>query len=382
MKIYIVGGSNRDALMGRPSQDTDYLIVGAKQADIEKLLADGYKQVGVDFPVFLHPKTGDEYALARIERKVGVGYTGFECETEGVTLEMDLARRDLTINAIAYDPQEGKYYDPYDGSSDIDRKIIRHVSDAFKEDPVRVLRVARFAARYSDFTVHESTLTLMRDMVSSGELDSLTKERVHAEVMKALSENKHFRFFDVLHQIGALKTLFGSALDWYQPGKMLFNINLHSADMRYAYYFHNATENELRKFSATSEQMHLIEKVQKIRAFVKNDMRTMKYVKSPGEILQFLSSVNAFRNWPDFHDAIYVACHVTGNIELNLLSTAHIDHYALCFMFVMDDCVKAVNSIDNHTLLKDVPTQKIKDIVHAEKIKMINRVLAEVYAGY
>lgn len=382
MKVYIVGGSNRDALMGRPSRDTDYLIVGADTSDIKRLVTEGYKQVGVDFPVFLHPVTGDEYALARIERKIGLGYNGFECETEGVTLEQDLSRRDFTMNAIAYDPQEGKYYDPHNGSFDIQQKIIRHVSDAFKEDPVRVLRAARFAARYSDFTIHDSTLELMKRMVTSGELDSLTKERVHAEVMKALNENKHFRFFDVLHQIGALKTLFGTALDWYQPGKTHFNINLHNTDMLYAYYFHDANENELRKFSSTSEQMHLIGKVQKIRAFVKNDMRTMKHVKSPAEILQFLSSVNAFRNWPEFHDAIYVACYVTGNIELNLLSTAHIDHYALCFMFVMDDCVKAVNSIDNYTLLKDVPTQKIKDIVHAEKIKMISRVLAEVYAGY
>lgn len=206
MKKYIVGGYCRDRIMGIRAKDKDYVLVGAKPRDIEYLKSIGYKQVGADFPVFLSPD-GDEYALARTERKTGDGYGGFEVNTAGVTLEQDLYRRDLTVNAIAWDTSLQKHIDPYNGKKDIQDKVLRHVSDAFKEDPLRVLRLARFAARYSDFKVHPSTDKMVKEMVSKGELNTLTKERVYVEFEKAFSEEKPSIFLKYLKDIGALKIL-------------------------------------------------------------------------------------------------------------------------------------------------------------------------------
>lgn len=206
MKKYIVGGYCRDRILGIRAKDKDYVLVGAKPRDIEYLKSIGYKQVGADFPVFLSPE-GDEYALARVERKTGDGYGGFEVNTAGVTLEQDLSRRDLTMNAIAWDPTLMKHIDPFNGKKDIADKVLRHVSDAFGEDPLRVLRLARFAARYSNFKVHPSTDALVRKMVASGELNTLTKERVYVEFEKAFSEEKPSIFLKYLKDIGALKIL-------------------------------------------------------------------------------------------------------------------------------------------------------------------------------
>ena len=207
MQVYLVGGAVRDQLLGHPYHEKDYVVVGATP---EQLLAQGYQPVGKDFPVFLHPETKDEYALARTERKSGQGYHGFEFYTDiSVTLEDDLIRRDLTINAIAMD-DDGKIYDPYHGHEDLNNKILRHVSDAFAEDPLRVLRVARFAARYHQygFTVAEETLALMQQLADSGELKALTPERVWKETSRALMERDADVYFETLRQCGALKVLF------------------------------------------------------------------------------------------------------------------------------------------------------------------------------
>ena len=183
MKIYLVGGAVRDKILGVPVSDKDYLVVGSTPDEMVKL---GYKPIGKDFPVFLHPKTKEEYALARTERKVGKGYHGFKFFTSPeVTLEDDLRRRDITINAIAED-EEGNIYDPFNGRNDIKNRIIRHVSEAFVEDPLRILRVARFAALDDQFTIQSETLALMKKMVSSGELESLSVERIVAEITKGL----------------------------------------------------------------------------------------------------------------------------------------------------------------------------------------------------
>lgn len=206
MKKYIVGGYCRDRILGLKPKDKDYVLVGATPKDIVYLTSIGYKQVGADFPVFLSP-AGDEYALARIERKAGSGYTGFDIETQGVTLEQDLYRRDLTINAIAYDTSLQMHVDPYGGKKDLQNKVLRHVSDAFKEDPLRILRLARFAARYSDFKVHPDTDLMVRDMVLRGEINTLTKERVYVEFEKAFSEEKPSIFLSYLKDIGALAVL-------------------------------------------------------------------------------------------------------------------------------------------------------------------------------
>ncbi|MCL1040530.1 multifunctional CCA addition/repair protein [Shewanella marisflavi] len=207
MKTYLVGGAVRDQLLNIPIKDRDYMVVGATP---EEMLAKGYKQVGKDFPVFLHPKTQQEYALARTERKTGLGYGGFSVyAAPDVTLEEDLLRRDLTINAIAQDEQ-GQLYDPYDGQADIDKRLLRHVSQAFVEDPLRVLRVARFAARFHslDFSVAPETLALMQEIAKSGELEALTAERIFQELDKALSTEAPQVFFEVLREAGALGILF------------------------------------------------------------------------------------------------------------------------------------------------------------------------------
>ena len=210
MKTYLVGGAVRDTLLGLEPKDKDYVIVGATPEDVESLIAQGFQRVGADFPVFLHPETGDEYALARIERKVGAGYNGFEAFTSpDLTIEDDLRRRDLTINAMAMDLETGELVDPFGGQEDLKNGVLRHVSEAFAEDPLRVLRVARFKARYG-FEIHHTTLALMAQLVSSGELDHLTRERVWVEIEKLLMEKKNsIGGILTLHVIGALDSLFG-----------------------------------------------------------------------------------------------------------------------------------------------------------------------------
>src|SRR5450830_34479 len=200
-KTYIVGGAVRDVLLGLPIQDRDYVVVGSTP---EQMLAEGFRPVGKDFPVFLHPKTHQEYALARTERKTAAGYKGFVFHTdEHVSLEQDLIRRDLTINAMAQDEQ-GVIHDPFNGQQDLQQRIFRHVSDAFAEDPVRILRIARFAARFTKFTVAPETRILMQAMVLAGEVDALVPERVWQELARGLMEEQPSRMFQVLHDCGAL----------------------------------------------------------------------------------------------------------------------------------------------------------------------------------
>ncbi|MDQ0572212.1 tRNA nucleotidyltransferase/poly(A) polymerase [Variovorax paradoxus] len=207
MKTYLVGGALRDRLLGRRVSDHDWLVVGATP---EEMTARGYLPVGRDFPVFLHPQTREEYALARTERKSAPGYRGFTVHASpDVTLEQDLARRDLTVNAIAmpaefvqadgsFEPDPEKLADPFQGRRDLQKKLLRHVTDAFREDPVRILRVARFAARFEDFSVAPETMALMREMVEAGETDALVAERVWQELARGLMEIRPSRMFEVL----------------------------------------------------------------------------------------------------------------------------------------------------------------------------------------
>ncbi|MFP5429940.1 MAG: multifunctional CCA addition/repair protein [Gammaproteobacteria bacterium] len=207
MKIYLVGGAVRDALLHRPVHEQDWVVVGARPED---LTSRGYRAVGKDFPVFLHPETQEEYALARTERKSGSGHTGFICDfSPDITLEDDLIRRDLTVNAMARD-SDGSIIDPYGGQQDLQARLLRHVSPAFREDPLRVFRVARFAARYAPlgFRIAEETLQLMQDMCASGELDSLTPERVWKETERALGEDAPDVYIRVLLDCGALALWF------------------------------------------------------------------------------------------------------------------------------------------------------------------------------
>jgi tRNA nucleotidyltransferase (CCA-adding enzyme) len=217
LNIFLVGGAVRDALLKRPVVDNDYVVVGSS---VQEMLSLGFLKVGKDFPVFIHPQSRQEYALARTEKKVGQGYTGFNCDASAsVTLEEDLLRRDISINAMAMD-ENGKTIDPYNGKIDLDNRVLRHVSPAFIEDPLRVLRVARFAARYHDygFTIAPETLTLMTKLSESGELSSLSAERIWQEMERSLADTHPEVFFQVLYQCQALKSLWPNLHDlWDTP---------------------------------------------------------------------------------------------------------------------------------------------------------------------
>lgn len=227
MKIYLVGGAVRDQLLGLPIKERDWVVVGSTP---ETMIKHGYRPVGKAFPVFLHPETNEEYALARTERKTGKGYKGFTFYTDpSVTLEEDLKRRDLTINAIAQ-ADDGTLIDPYNGQAHLQQKLFHHVSAAFAEDPVRILRVARFAAKLPTFTVADKTNQLMQHMVSNGEVDALVPERVWKELERALGETNPNRFFDVLQNCGALTSLF-KILEDNRPD---INIDGFSAVQRFA----------------------------------------------------------------------------------------------------------------------------------------------------
>ena len=215
MKIYAVGGAIRDTLMGLPVHDIDYVVVGSS---VEEMVTKGFRPVGKDFPVFLHPETQAEYALARTERKTGKGYKGFHFYADpSVTLEQDLQRRDLTINAMAQEVGEdgqrvGPILDPYNGQEDLAAKVFRHVSDAFAEDPLRLLRIARFAARFPEFSIAEETMIALKAIVQSGELDALSAERIWQELARGMTAAKPMHMFQVLLNTGAAKTFLPSTL--------------------------------------------------------------------------------------------------------------------------------------------------------------------------
>ena len=215
MKIFAVGGAIRDTLMGLPVHDIDYVVIGSS---VDEMIAKGFRPVGKDFPVFLHPETQAEYALARTERKTGQGYKGFHFYADSsVTLEQDLERRDLTINAMAQEvgtdgKQFGPIIDPYNGQEDLAAKVFRHVSSAFSEDPLRLLRIARFAARFPEFSIADETMSLLKAIVQSGELNALSAERIWQELARGLVASKPMHMFQVLLNTGAAKTLLPNML--------------------------------------------------------------------------------------------------------------------------------------------------------------------------
>lgn len=220
MKTYLVGGAVRDRLLGLEPKDRDWLIVGATAHDVQELLASGFEQVGADFPVFLHPDTKEEYALARVERKISAGYHGFEVDfSSTVTIEEDLARRDLTINSMALDVENDELIDPYGGRGDLLNGVLRHTTDAFAEDPLRVLRLARFAARFSTFKINDNTVEMCRQIGAAGELNDLAVERVWLELEKGLNEGhpeifmRMLNHMQVLEHCEVLTGVFGNTLE-------------------------------------------------------------------------------------------------------------------------------------------------------------------------
>ena len=304
MKIYLVGGAVRDQIMGLSVKDKDYVVVGSTSEEMVKL---GYKPVGKDFPVFLHPKTHQEYALARTERKVSKGYKGFKVyASEEVTLEEDLQRRDLTINAIAKD-KRGKFFDPFGGIKDIKSRVLRHVSSAFVEDPIRVLRIARFYARFHKFKIHPKTEAILKQIIKNKEIETVASERVWHELAVGFLEKKSYLMFEVLNRCGALKILLPE-LD-YPKNKNSIKKGLeyaakfeYSADVRAAIFFMHTypikpgikcNEKIYLRLSVPNAVKKLTEKL----IFNLSDLKQFKKLK-PRQVLDLIYKMDLFRN-PD-----------------------------------------------------------------------------------
>lgn len=311
MKIYLVGGAVRDKLLGLPVKERDYVVVGADENEMLKL---GYQQVGKEFPVFLHPKTREEYALARAERKTGPGYKGFAVDaSKTVTLEEDLKRRDLTINAMA-ETDEGALVDPYHGKQDLDQKILRHVSEAFAEDPVRILRVGRFLARYAclGFSVAPETTALMKQMVSAGEVNALVAERVWKELERALGEKNPEKFFEVMQSCGAFEILFPAFDDQQQALKALTAASELSDDttVRFAALLFAAEDTDAlcRRFRAPNQYQQLAKMVHRFHA----EAFTAKSA-SDEALLELFSKLDIFRRTDRF-ESFLLACQAVASV--------------------------------------------------------------------
>ncbi|HEV2613131.1 MAG TPA: multifunctional CCA tRNA nucleotidyl transferase/2'3'-cyclic phosphodiesterase/2'nucleotidase/phosphatase [Gammaproteobacteria bacterium] len=290
MKVYLVGGAVRDKLLGLPIQEKDWVVVGSTPEEMMKLK---YRPVGKDFPVFLHPETHEEYALARTERKTGKGYTQFVFHASpDVTLEEDLKRRDLTINAIA--EENGKYIDPYHGQEDIKHKLLKHVSEAFIEDPVRILRVGRFLARfyYLGFSVAPETLKLMQEMVKLGEVDALVADRVWQEMDRALGEKNPEKFFEVLEQCGAVNILFPYI-------KSPPNFKNGKSSIRFAYLFLNNNQENIEFFC----KQYPVPVYYRELAILANQYHSTS-AKTPEDIIALLEKLDAYRRPERFDDVL------------------------------------------------------------------------------
>lgn len=402
LEIFCVGGAVRDALLGLPVKDHDYVVVGSTSEEMLKL---GYKPVGKDFPVFLHPKTHDEYALARLERKVDKGYKGFAIHASpDVTLEEDLARRDFTMNAIAKAPN-GQLVDPYHGQSDIQKKTIRHVGKAFVEDPVRILRAARFSARYADFTIAPETMLLMQKMVEDGEVDALVSERVWQELSKGLMENKPSRMFEVLRECGALQRMLPElACLWGvpQPAKHHPEVDtgIHvmlvldyaakqnfSLPVRYAALMHDlgkgTTPKDVlpRHIGHDERSAKLVKEVSK-RLRVPNNCRELAYMVAkfhikahqvhtmkPSTLLKFLIDLDAIRQTERFEEFLQ-ACEADSRGRLGL------ENIPLPEADVMRNALQAAMSINAGEIAQQYSdSEKIKTAVFEGRLEKVKSVM-------
>ena len=403
MKIYSVGGAVRDELLGLPVKDRDYVVVGST---VQAMLDAGYKPVGKDFPVFLHPKTHEEYALARTERKTGAGYKGFAVHASpDVTLEEDLARRDLTINAIAKDAHSN-LIDPFNGAADIQAKILRHVSDAFAEDPVRILRAARFSARFTDFTLAPETLTLMRQMVAAGEVDALVSERVWQELAKGLMESRPSRMFKVMRACGALQKILPE-LDklWGVPQPALHHpeidtgihvmmvidyaaIQNFSLPIRFAALMHDlgkgTTPIEVlpRHIGHEIRSVDLLKELAK-RLRVPNDCKELAIIVAkfhgklhqvnqmkPQTLLQFLIDLDAIRQPTRFNDFLKACeCDSRGRAGLESCELPEVD--------LMLKLLKAATSIDAGAIAKSLTEpEAIKQGIFEARLQAVKQALS------
>lgn len=369
MKIYLVGGAVRDKLLGLPIKERDWVVVGATTKDMLHL---GYKQVGKEFPVFLHPETREEYALARQERKVKPGYQGFTFDTsQNVTLKDDLKRRDLTINAMAETP-EGKLTDPYHGKEDLEQKILRHVSDAFVEDPVRILRVGRFLARFAHqgFRVAPETVMLMKKMVASGEVDALVAERVWKELERALAEKNPEKFFEVLSECGALSVLFPH-LTINGPGMsalMAASTFTHSPAIRFAALLHalpedNDNKSEAKKIISALCHRYRVpnaysELAQLIAAHCEEALSARKL--SAEKLLKLFAAVDIFRRFERFNHFLQATDAIAKSRKLIFDSQW------------LKKCAEQTKSIDVQQLINQgITGNKLPPVLKEKRLKII-----------
>jgi tRNA nucleotidyltransferase (CCA-adding enzyme) len=402
LDIYCVGGAVRDTLLGIAVQDRDYVVVGSTADEMLRL---GYYPVGKDFPVFLHPETHHEYALARTERKVGKGYKGFEVyATPKVTLEEDLARRDFTMNAIAR-AADGRIIDPYHGQADIKQKIIRHIGAAFVEDPVRILRAARFSARYTDFTIAPETMVLMQQMVENGEVDALVPERVWQELSKGLMEKTPSRMFDVLRACGALKRILPELhCLWGVPQPELHHPEIDTGlhvmmvldyaakqnyplTVRYAALMHDlgkgTTPKEvLPRHPGHEERSAKMVKTVSKRLRVPNDCSELAYMVAkfhikahqvlmmkPSTLLNFLINLDAVRQ-PERFEAFLAACESDSRGRLGL------EQVAIPEANVMRKALKAITNINAGEIARQYDeADKIKQAIYLARLEQIKLVI-------
>jgi tRNA nucleotidyltransferase (CCA-adding enzyme) len=324
MEVYLVGGAVRDKLMGLIIKDKDWVVVGANP---NELIALGYCQVGKDFPVFLHPQTKEEYALARTEKKSGTGYQGFKfCVDTNISLEDDLLRRDLTINAIAED-QNSNIVDPYHGQQDIKDKTLRHVSGAFIEDPVRLLRLARFAARFADFSIHKDTQKLIIKMVQSGEIDNLVAERVWSEMVKALQSDAPWVFFDVIKSCGANKILWPDFFAENYTAILARLVKVSSCPhTRFAAIVAGYTKSEILNFA---NKYRIPKDALSLALIVSRSYKkclALSAKSSATDVLDILNSIDAWRQ-PGrinaFMDAVFSQVSLSSNIARNIITDSY-----------------------------------------------------------
>lgn len=366
MKIYLVGGAVRDKLLGLPVKERDWVVVGASVKD---MTAKGYRQVGKEFPVFLHPRTNEEYALARTERKTGPGYKGFAFDSSSqVTLEDDLSRRDLTINAMA-ETEEGELIDPYHGKQDLDAHLLRHVSPAFAEDPVRILRIARFLARYASlgFKIAPETMGLMKQMVQSGEVNALVPERVWKELERALEEPNPELFFVTLQECGALTILFpGISIDsngfkaLIAAAKLTAN-HPHRGMIRFAALLHDLP-NGKKAISTLCKDCRAPNAYTELGALTATHYATAMQINSANaqEILKLLNALDIYRREERFDDFIF-ACNAIAQVTKTKFDADHLLRLANVAKSV-DVKLLIQQGLDGQALANGINHERLKKI--------------------
>lgn len=374
MKIYLVGGAVRDQIMGLSVKDKDYVVVGSTSEEMVKL---GYKPVGKDFPVFLHPKTHHEYALARTERKVSKGYKGFKVyASKEVTLEEDLKRRDLTINAIAKDTR-GQFFDPFQGIKDINNKVLRHVSPAFVEDPIRVLRIARFSARFHQFKIHPKTELILKQIVKNKEIEAVASERIWHELSVGFSEKKSYLMFEVLHRCGALKLLLPEMNYVKHKNSMKKSFEYaaksnYSAEIKAALFFMylypiKANIKLQEKIYTRLSVPNAVKKLTEKTILNLSDLKQFKKLK-PRQILDLIYKMDLFRNPDMLLDVIKVfEAYIKGqSIQYKSASTT---------LKIMQKYLKQLNKLNLSSISKNKRGLDIKDAVYDARLQVLTKLI-------